>query len=101
MLLLGYCYELLYFSLVDVTRSYLLTVSRPSRLLILDEMDQLDSKMQHVLYTLFEWPFLPNSRLWLIGKVATTFRGQWSENCSWSSNVTVVSRRQESQTLWT
>lgn len=48
----------------------------PSRLLILDEMDQLDSKAQHVLYTLFEWPFLPDSRLCLIGKVATASRGQ-------------------------
>lgn len=34
-------------------------------------MDQLDSKAQHVLYTLFELPFLPNSRLHLIGKIAT------------------------------
>lgn len=64
-------------------RSLSLTASRPSRLLILDEMDQLDSKAQHVLYTLFEWPFLSNSRLCLIGKVTTTTtsRGQRSENC--------------------
>lgn len=38
------------------------------RLLVLDEMDQLDSKAQDVLYTVFEWPHLPKSRLCLIGK---------------------------------
>uniref|UniRef100_A0A1A8GBY1 Cell division control protein n=2 Tax=Nothobranchius korthausae TaxID=1143690 RepID=A0A1A8GBY1_9TELE len=39
----------------------------PAVLLVLDEMDQLDSKAQDVLYTLFEWPHLPSSRLCLIG----------------------------------
>uniref|UniRef100_UPI00398F6283 cell division control protein 6 homolog n=1 Tax=Pristiophorus japonicus TaxID=55135 RepID=UPI00398F6283 len=39
----------------------------PMVLLMLDEMDQLDSKAQDVLYTLFEWPWLTNSRLVLIG----------------------------------
>ncbi|XP_036612943.1 cell division control protein 6 homolog [Trichosurus vulpecula] len=39
----------------------------PMILLVLDEMDQLDSKGQDVLYTLFEWPWLRSSRLVLIG----------------------------------
>lgn len=41
-------------------------LSLPS-LLVLDEMDQLDSKAQDVLYTIFEWPYLPGSRLCLVG----------------------------------
>lgn len=39
----------------------------PMIVLVLDEMDQLDSRGQDVLYTLFEWPWLSNSRLVLIG----------------------------------
>ncbi|XP_037546549.1 cell division control protein 6 homolog [Nematolebias whitei] len=45
----------------------LLTAPGSSVLLILDEMDQLDSRAQDVLYTIFEWPYLPKSRLCLIG----------------------------------
>ena len=36
--------------------------------LVLDEMDQLDSKNQEVLYTMFEWPSFKKSRLVLIGR---------------------------------
>lgn len=45
---------------------HLTAAGRPV-LLVLDEMDQLDSKAQDVLYTVFEWPYLPKSRLCLIG----------------------------------
>ncbi|CAL8328976.1 unnamed protein product [Merluccius merluccius] len=45
----------------------LLTSPGPTVLLVLDEMDQLDSKSQDVLYTVFEWPHLPHSRLCLVG----------------------------------
>lgn len=34
---------------------------------MLDEIDQLDSRKQSVLYTVFEWPSAPNSKLVLIG----------------------------------
>ncbi|XP_051939259.1 cell division control protein 6 homolog isoform X2 [Hippocampus zosterae] len=44
-----------------------LTGPGPAVLLVLDELDQLDSKGQDVLYTIFEWPHLPESRLCLVG----------------------------------
>ncbi|XP_029632841.1 cell division control protein 6 homolog [Salmo trutta] len=51
----------------DTKLQKLLTSKGPTVLLVLDEMDQLDSKAQDVLYTIFEWPYLPKSRLCLIG----------------------------------
>ncbi|ETE64850.1 Cell division control protein 6-like protein, partial [Ophiophagus hannah] len=54
----------------DVIRKlekWLTSKSASMALVVLDEMDQLDSKGQDVLYTVFEWPSLPNSRLILIG----------------------------------
>ncbi|KAI1230326.1 Cell division control protein 6, partial [Lamprotornis superbus] len=47
-----------------------LTAQGPMVLLVLDELDQLESKGQDVLYTLFEWPQLPSSRLVLVGECA-------------------------------
>ncbi|XP_055476217.1 cell division control protein 6 homolog [Psammomys obesus] len=65
-----------------------MTAQGPMIVLVLDEMDQLDSRGQDVLYTLFEWPWLSNSRLVLIG-IANTLdltdrilpRLQARENC--------------------
>lgn len=42
-------------------------VRRRQVLLVLDEVDQLDSKDQEVLYSVFEWPYLEGSRLTLMG----------------------------------
>ncbi|XP_043259986.1 cell division control protein 6 homolog [Colletes gigas] len=36
-------------------------------LLILDELDQLESRKQSVLYSIFEWPSMKNSKLLLVG----------------------------------
>ncbi|XP_017129437.1 cell division control protein 6 homolog [Drosophila elegans] len=36
-------------------------------LLVLDEIDQLCTSRQEVLYTIFEWPALPSSRILLVG----------------------------------
>ncbi|XP_008544810.1 cell division control protein 6 homolog [Microplitis demolitor] len=36
-------------------------------LLVLDEIDQLESKRQSVLYSVFEWPSIANSKLLLVG----------------------------------
>ncbi|KAK3887183.1 hypothetical protein Pcinc_008708 [Petrolisthes cinctipes] len=41
--------------------------SKQPVLLMLDEVDQLDSKNQEVLYTIFEWPALNQSKLVLVG----------------------------------
>ncbi|KAF4518031.1 hypothetical protein B566_EDAN009264 [Ephemera danica] len=41
--------------------------SKKKMLLLLDEVDQLESRNQSVLYTIFEWPCLAGSQLTLIG----------------------------------
>ena len=43
------------------------------RLLVLDEIDQLDSKHQDVLYRIFEWPALKDSKLILVGESLAIF----------------------------
>ncbi|XP_067646829.1 cell division control protein 6 homolog isoform X2 [Eurosta solidaginis] len=54
-------------------RDYLASVqqhlrsSRRMLLIVLDEIDQLCSSKQSVLYTIFEWPSLPNAQLLLVG----------------------------------
>jgi len=44
-----------------------ITTSDSMTLLVLDEVDQLESKDQSVLYTIFEWPALKGSQLALVG----------------------------------
>jgi len=44
-----------------------ITTSKAPVLITLDEIDQLDSKNQEVLYTIFEWPALCGSKLVLVG----------------------------------
>ncbi|XP_022191046.2 cell division control protein 6 homolog [Nilaparvata lugens] len=44
-----------------------ITSSKKMTLLILDELDQLESKNQSLLYTVFEWPSLAKCQLVLIG----------------------------------
>ncbi|XP_063980158.1 cell division control protein 6 homolog [Diachasmimorpha longicaudata] len=36
-------------------------------LLVLDEIDQLESRRQAVLYSIFEWPSIPKSKILLVG----------------------------------
>lgn len=44
-----------------------LTSKKSMLLLVLDEIDQLESKKQSVLYSIFEWPSIPDSKLILVG----------------------------------
>jgi len=49
-----------------VVEKYLMSKHK-TLLLVLDEIDQLESRKQSVLYSIFEWPSIPNSKLILIG----------------------------------
>lgn len=53
-------------NLIKYLEKYVMT-STSMNVLVLDEIDHLDSKGQEVLYSLFEWPQLPRSSLILIG----------------------------------
>ncbi|EDV94298.1 cell division control protein 6 homolog [Drosophila grimshawi] len=44
-----------------------LRTSKRMLLLVLDEIDQLCTSRQEVLYTIFEWPALPGGRILLVG----------------------------------
>lgn len=56
-------------------------------LLVLDELDQLESKGQDVLYTLFEWPRLPGSRLVLMGECAAAWHCRpWGPSFFWGAD---------------
>ncbi|XP_017042599.2 LOW QUALITY PROTEIN: cell division control protein 6 homolog [Drosophila ficusphila] len=44
-----------------------LRTAKQMLLLVLDEIDQLCTSRQEVLYTIFEWPALPGSRILLVG----------------------------------
>lgn len=46
---------------------YICTKRNKMVLLVLDEIDELIEKKQSVLYTIFEWPTLPKSKILLIG----------------------------------
>ncbi|XP_015922891.1 cell division control protein 6 homolog [Parasteatoda tepidariorum] len=53
-------------NIAQVLKNHILN-SKTMNVLVLDEIDHLDTKGQQVLYSLFEWPHMPNSSLVLIG----------------------------------
>ena len=55
-------------SYMEMFCNFLFPSTHTHSLIVLDEIDQLDCKSQEILYTLFEWPALTNSRLILIGE---------------------------------
>ncbi|GIY24689.1 cell division control protein 6 homolog [Caerostris extrusa] len=52
-------------TIADILKKHVTTSKNPI-VLVLDEIEQLDCKDQHVLYDLFEWPHLPQSKLILV-----------------------------------
>ena len=61
------------YACVYTTSTHMLTLSHTHihththSLIVLDEIDQLVQRGQEVLYTLFEWPSLPGSKVVLVG----------------------------------
>jgi Cdc6-like AAA superfamily ATPase len=49
-----------------------ITTSKKWILLVLDELDKMEGKCQDALVTLFEWPYIENSKLLLIGIANTS-----------------------------
>lgn len=52
---------------LSTIEQYLKTTKHKSILMVLDEIDQLSSKNQSILYQIFEWPIIPHSNMVVIG----------------------------------